>query len=114
MKNIIKFLSFILYSTCIFFFPNNKLILIFIISNIILTFINIKNIRKIISSTFKFFPFIIFTFIINCLLDDFINALWVGVKLIIVCNATIIYSQSTTVTRYCRNYPITMYSPKNF
>ena len=43
-------------------------------------------------------PFIIFTFIINCLLDDIMNAIWIGIKLLIVCNMTMIYSNTTTVT----------------
>lgn len=115
MKNVIKFLIFLIYSSSIFFLPNNKLILIFIIINLfaIISLLNIKSIKNIIVSTFKIFPFIIFTFVINCLLDNFINALWIGIKLIIVCNITITYSKTTNVIRSCRNYTTIMYSSKN-
>lgn len=98
MKNIIKFLLFILYSTCIFFLPNN-VIFIFIIINFITIIISEIPIRKIIKSTLKIFPFIVFTFVINFVLDDCINAFWIGIKLLIVCNITIIYSNTTTIVR---------------
>ncbi len=96
MKNLIKFLSFIFYSTSVFFFPNNIYTIFFLIINSILMIILRKNIRNIINKTFKIFPFILFTFVINCFMDDIINAFWIGGKLIIVCNATIIYAITTT------------------
>lgn len=98
MKNIIKFLLFILYSTCIFLVPNN-LISIFITINLITIIISKIPIRKIIKSTLKIFPFIVFTFLINWVLDDFINAFWIGIKLLIVCNITIIYSNTISIVR---------------
>ena len=86
MKNIVKFLGFILYSTSVFFFPNNKIIFIFAIINLITNFISKVPIIKVWKSTLKIFPFIIFTFLINFLLDEFYYAMWIGIKLIIVCN----------------------------
>lgn len=114
MKNLIKFLLFILYCTCIFFFPNNKLIFIFIIINFIVNFISRVSIKKIILSNLKVFPFILFTFFINCVLDEFVNAMWIGIKLIIVCNMTIIYSNTTTTVRNSRNSKIIVHTIKNF
>ena len=57
-----------------------------------------KSVNRIIKRTLNVMPFIIFTFIINCLLDDITNAIWIGIKLLIVCNMTMIYSNTTTVT----------------
>lgn len=113
MKNVIKFLIFIAYSTCIFFLPNNKLILVFLIINLFAMILTKIHIKDIIRSTIKVLPFILFTFIINCLLDNFMNALWIGIKLIIVCNITITYSNTTSVTRNSRNSTIIMCSIKN-
>ncbi len=113
MKNIIKFLIFIIYSTSIFFLPNNRLILIFLTINLLVMFLIRKKFKTIIISTLKIFPFIIFTFFINCLLDNIINAMWIGIKLIIVCNITIIYSNITNITRNSRNNKTNMYTTKN-
>jgi len=103
MKNVINFLIFIIYSTVIFFLPNNKFIFILVIINFVLMFLSKKNVKKLLNSTVGFLPFIIFTFLINCILDEAINAFWIAVKLIIVCNITVIYSSNISIMRNCRS-----------
>ena len=56
------------------------------------------NFKKVIIRSIKILPFIIFTFIINCILDNYINAFLVGIKLLLVCNITIIYSEVVTIS----------------
>lgn len=113
MKNAIKFLLFIIYSTSIFFFSNYQVILVFLFLNLLaITFMR-KHAKDIFIRTFKILPFVLFTFMINCLLDTFTNALWVGIKLLLVCNITIIYSKTTTVTRNSRNHSTFMYAFKD-
>ncbi len=97
MKSIIKFLLFIFYTTIVFFLPN-KLILCFFLLNLFLIIIAKISFKKVISKSLIVIPFIIFTFIINCFLDNIINAIWVAIKLFLVCNITIIYSETTTIT----------------
>ena len=114
MKNVIKFLLFIAYSTCIFFLPNNSLIILLFLLNIFIMFLSKVQIKRVLAKSIQILPFIIFTFIINCLLDDVMNAVWIGVKLFIVCNITIIYSETTSINRYSRDYKNIMLSTKNF
>ena len=59
-------------------------------------------IKKVYAKSLKAVPFILFTFTINCILDTFYNALWIGLKLFIVCNITIIYSETTSIIRFSR------------
>ena len=114
MKDVIKFLSFIAYTTSIFFLPNNPLILLFFIVNFSIIFLNRISITKVLRKSMQVFPFIIFTFVINCVLDNVINAIWIGVKLLLVCNITIIYSEITSIDRNCNNYKSIMLSIENF
>lgn len=97
MNNLIKFLAFLIYSTVIFFLPNSKTILIPICINLFAMIILRKKAKSIMSTTLKVLPFILFTFTINCWLDTYINAIWIGIKLLIVCNMTVIYSRTTSV-----------------
>lgn len=113
MKNGIKFLLFLIYSTSIFFFPNHQVILMFLFLNLLAMILMRKKAKEIFIHTFKIFPFILFTFIINCLLDNVINALWIGIKLFLVCNITVIYSKTTTITRNSRNNSTLMSPFKN-
>ena len=110
MANVIKFLLFIAYSTSIFFLPNNNFLLVFVILNLLLILAKKIKIKKVIYKTIQVLPFIAFTFIINCILDNFYNALWIGIKLFLVCNITIIYSETTSIARNCRNNKENMFS----
>ena len=98
MKNVIIFILFLLYATTIFLIPNNLLLLCPLIINMVLWIATKSNIKKTIRNLLKLFPFVLLTFLINCWLDSYINALWMAIKLLLVCNVTFIYSQTTTVT----------------
>ena len=97
MKNVIKFLLFVTYATCIFFLPNNKFIMLLVVLNLCIMLISKLHLKEVMTTSIHVLPFIIFTFIINYMLDNFYNALWIGVKLFIVCNITIVYSETTNV-----------------
>ena len=64
---------------------------------------NIKvNFKKAIINLTKYLPFILFTFIFNLILDNYINAIWMAVKLLLVCNTTYIYSRTITVSQLAK------------
>lgn len=113
MKNIIKFLMFIAYSTVVFFFPNNYIIVSLVLINICAMLVARAHIRNVICNTLKILPFIILTFLFNWLLDDINNAIWIGVKLLIVCNMTMVYASTTSIMRSSRNYKNIVYTTKN-
>lgn len=97
MNNLIKFLFFVIYATIVFFFPNNEIIVVFVLINLFVMIVNFRNFNNILYRTFRIFPFIFFTFIFNCLLDNFVNACLIGAKLLIVCNITVSYANTTSV-----------------
>ncbi len=104
MKNSITFIIFIIYTTSIFFLNNNiSLLLAFIINVIIMMIIRI-NILNALKYIIKISPFILFTIIINCILSDYQYGIFIGIKLLLVCNITYIYSKTTSI----RNIAITI------
>ena len=110
MKNVINFLVFLTYTTFVFFMTNNKYILFLILINISVMILFNVNIKKVIKYTFNILPFIIFTFLINCILDNIENAILISIKLLVVCNITIIYSNTVDIVLNSRNYKINMYT----
>ena len=110
MKEVIKFLAFICYATAIFFIPDNYIILLAIAINIVMLLITKVNLKSAVKNITAFLPFILFTVIINCLLDYYKNAIYIGVKLMLVCNITFIYSKTTSIRRICKNYCQNMYA----
>lgn len=102
MKNLVKFLLFILYATFIFFMPNTPIVLFVFVINIIAMLLTNLTIIDVLKNLFHFLPFILLTGIINCLLGYYIDAIWLSIKLAFVCNITFIYSKSTTVTGFAK------------
>jgi len=100
MKNLIVFLVFLIYTTAIFFIPNTPYLFIFLFINLFITFLLRVNIKKLLMYILKIFPFILFTFVINCILDNYINATWIGFKLIFVCHITYLYSRTIGVAQF--------------
>ncbi len=96
MKNLIQFIIFLAYATSIFLVQNEIAILIFGVINLILMLVLKLNIRKLINSIKGFLVIVIFTSIVNMLIIDFSFGLSIGIKLLLVCHATCIFSQKTT------------------
>lgn len=114
MKNVILFILFLIYATVIFLIPNNLLLLCPLVINIIV-FICVKiekkmELEKFLKNTsknlFKLLPFILLTFVVNCLLDTYVNAIWMALKLLLVCNITYIYGQTTTTAEVAKTVKI--------
>ena len=102
MKNVIVFLIFIVYATLIFFVPSSGWLVVFAVVNLILMLVIKVNFKKAIINLTKYLPFILFTFIFNLILDNYINAIWMAVKLLLVCNTTYIYSRTITVSQLAK------------
>ena len=97
MKNVVSFLLFVSYATCIFFFPNNQFVALCIIVNLLLMVLLRRSPKRIFVKCMNILPFVLFTFVVNCILDNISNAFWIGIKLMIVCHITIVYSETKSV-----------------
>ena len=97
-----KFLVFIFYITIVFFLPNNWYLTVLLVVNLLFAIVVSLHVKQVTSwgiwlTTLKIVPIVLFTMIFNWWLDSLTAALWIGLKLLIVCNATMIYSASTTI-----------------
>ncbi len=98
MKYVILFLFFVFYATLIFFLPNNYIVLFAFLINIASMISTKCTIKSALQNLLHFLPFILLTVIINVLLGYYIDAIWIVVKLLLVCNINFIYSRVTPVT----------------
>lgn len=107
MKNVIIFLMFLIYTTLIFFTPNNYMYVIIPgLINIIAMIIIKVNIKNAIKNVLALLPFILLTGVINMILENYIYALYISTKLILVCNITYTYSRTTTAFMTARTVKI--------
>lgn len=100
MKNIVRFLLFIIYTISIFFIKNYILIFsAFIINLIIAVLVRVK-IKDMLTNIGKLLVFILVTVIINAFMQDLKTSILIGVKLILVCNITYIFSKVLTYMEF--------------
>lgn len=102
MKNIIKFILFLIYSISIFFIYNYIVILIIAIIHVLLMILLKINMKNAIHNLCLILPFILFTSIINICLADINFALLIGVRLILVCNITYIFSKTISKIEFAK------------
>jgi len=98
MKNLIKFILFLIYTIGIFFINNYFVLGAIAIFNIILMLILKINLKNAMKSIIKLSIFIAFTVIINIIFADLKFAILIGIRLILVCNLSYIFSKTISNT----------------
>ena len=114
MKNLIKFILFLIYTIGIFFIKNYVMILLIAIFNIIFMIILKINIKKSIKNLIKLSPFILFTAVINILFADLNFAILIGIRLVLVCNLSYIFAKTISYTEFGEVIEKIMYPLKIF
>lgn len=100
MKNIIKFILFLIYVIGIFFINDYSLLGIILLFNIALLIISKISIKKSIINLIKLLPFILFTTLINIIFASLLEALLITIRLILVCNISYIFSKTITYLEF--------------
>lgn len=100
---IIEFILFLIYTILIFFIKDYFILGIVAIANIILLIISKENIKKLILTIIKLMPIIVFTAGINIIMGDINSGILIGIRLILLCNMTYIFSKKMTMQKlqYC-------------
>ncbi len=97
MKNIIKFVIFIIYTILIFFINDLRLLLGLFLLNCMITVISKIDLKKMLYSFRMVLPFIAFTVLVNIIFDGLYNGIIIGIRIIICYNGTYIFSKKITV-----------------
>lgn len=98
MKNLIKFVLFLIYTVGIFFIKNYIALGAIAIFNIILILVLKINILNSVKNLVRLLPFIVFTVVINILFAELKFAILMGVRLVLVCNLTYTFSRTISNT----------------
>ena len=96
MITVLVFILFLIYATVIFFIKKFEILFLVFILNIIFMIIFKINLKNAVKFLIKLLPFIIFTVILNIIFSNFVSAIFIGIRLILVCNITYIFSKKMT------------------
>lgn len=110
--NIIKLIFFLLYIISIFFIKNNIALIGALIINIILILIYKINLKKLLNSLSKISIFVLITALINVFVVDINYAILIGIKLILVCSITYIFSTTLSYMEFATVIEILSYPLK--
>ena len=97
MKNIIKFITFIICTILIFLIKDFKIIGLLFVATLILAIILKLELKNICNNLKILLPFILFTCIINIIFSGIYEGFLIGTRMIICYNITYIYSKTSTV-----------------
>lgn len=100
MKNIIKFVLFLIYVIGIFFIDSYIVIGGIALLNLLLMIVSKINIQKAITNLIKLMPFILFTTLVNWIFSDLEFAILITIRLILVCNISYIFSKTITYLEF--------------
>ena len=114
MKNLIKFILFLMYTIGVFFVEDYISFGLIAVFNIILMVISKINLRKALNNTIKLMPFILFTIAINTIFADLKFSILIGIRLILIRNLTYIFSKTISYMEFARVIEKMMYPLKLF
>lgn len=114
MKNLIKFILFLIYTVGIFFINNYMILGLIVIFNIILMLLLKINLKNAIKSIIKLMLFILFTVAINMLFADLQFSILIGVRLILVCNLSYVFSKTISYMEFAEVIEKIVYPLKIF
>lgn len=99
MKEIIKFILFLAYTIIIFFIKDYTVFAILVGIHILLMLVLKINVKGAILAILKLLPIIIFTTAINIWISGLDFGMLIGVRLIVLCNMTYIYTKKMTFSK---------------
>lgn len=114
IKNIVVFILFITYTVSVFLIKNYTILGICAIFNIVLMLVIRINLKEAAKNLLKIAPFILFTAVINVILMNINEGILVTVRLLIVCNATYIFSKIMSTLELTKVIEILAYPVKIF
>lgn len=98
MKNVIKLILFLAYTIAIFLVKHDLFAVIVLAINLLLTVALKISIKEEIGNILGIIIFVLITAVINALVVDIKTGVTIGIKLILVCNITYIFSKMINYT----------------
>ena len=100
MRNLIKFILFLIYSVGVFFIEDYIILALIVMFNIVLMIIANINLKHALNNTIKLLPFILFTIAINTIFSDLKFSILIGIRLILIRNLTYIFSKNISYMEF--------------
>lgn len=114
MKTVIKFIAFFVYTICLFFIKDIRILAcIFALQTIFMLLCRVS-VSGAIKTIWHLMPFILFTVLIDLCVMEVMDSILIGIRLIMVCHITYIFGKTTTAMQIAKAikkllYPLTWF-----
>ena len=109
VKTVIKFIAFFIYTICLFWVKDMKVLLAIFATQILFMVLFRVLISGAIKTIWKLLPFIIFTVIIDLFVMEVMDAILIGIRLVMVCQMTYIFGKTTTAMQMAKAIKMLLY-----
>ncbi len=114
MKTTIKLIAFFVYTVGLFFVQDFYVLALFAILQILFMPICHISIKEATKTLIHLMPFILFTVLIDVFVMEFVEAIQIGIRLILVCHMTYLFSKTTTTMQIAKAVKNLLYPLKWF
>lgn len=114
MKNSLKFLFFFVYLISIFWIEDFSILGLLFFLNFFGMYIFQISLKKFLSNLKILLPFLLFTIILNMILDNWIKGILMGIRLVLAYQVTYLFSKSMTTFEFADVIQNLMYPLKLF
>lgn len=109
MKTVIKFIAFFVYTICLFFITDIRILMgIFALQTIFMLLCHVS-IDGAIKTIWHLMPFILFTVLIDLCVMEVMDSILIGIRLIMVCHITYIFGKTTTAMQIAKAIKMLLY-----
>ena len=102
MKTTIKLIAFFVYTIGLFCINDFYLLAFLGIVQILIMFVCRISIKEVTKTIMQLMPFILFTVIIDLFLMELVEAIQIGIRLILVCHMTYLFGKTTTTMQIAK------------
>lgn len=114
MKTVIKFITFFVYTICLFWIKDIRVLAGIFAFQILFMLLCHVSVSGAIKTIWELLPFILFTVAIDLCVMEVIDSILIGIRLLMVCHITYIFGKTTTamqIAKAIKNllYPLTWF-----
>lgn len=114
MKTVIKFIAFFIYTICLFWIQDIRVLISIFALQIIFMLLCHVSTKEAVKTIIKLMPFILFTVLIDLCVMEVIEAMRIGIRLVMVCHITYIFGKTTTAMQIAKSIQTLLYPLKWF
>lgn len=109
MKTVIKFIAFFVYTICLFWIRDIRVLAGIFAFQILFMLLCHVSVSGAIKTIWKLLPFILFTVVIDLFVMEVMESILIGIRLVMICHITYLFGKTTTAMQIAKAIQMLLY-----